>query len=159
MDGSLLCKPPNRAPQLSGLVVTTGLGQGDVCESLLRGQVFVWINVKWRQKEQKKKRESPDPCSLCPVPQGDTGKVRRKAGHVPHEVRRVVHNHCNSMSLSFLFGAGCDSGCRDGLSVLALLRLRLHSEVKTVPMAWAESLMAVSKGFWRKYKQSPGWPI
>lgn len=98
-----------------------------------------------------------DPCSLCLVPQEDTGKMRRKAGHVPHEVRRVVHSHYKSMSLPLLFGAGCDSGCRDGFSVLALLRL--HSEVKTVPMAWAESLMTVSRGFWRKYKQSSGWLI
>lgn len=56
------------SPQLSGLVVTTRLGQGNVCDSLLRGQEFVWINAKWRQKEQKEKQEPLIPVSYAPPP-------------------------------------------------------------------------------------------
>ena len=88
MNASLLCSHPT-ALRLSGLVVTTGLGQGNVCESLLRGQAFVWINVKWMQKEQGRQ----EPLVLMPPPQKDTGKGRRKPGHVLHKVRRVVHSH------------------------------------------------------------------
>lgn len=69
MDASLLCSHPT-PPQLSGLVVTAGLVQGSVYESLLRSQVFVWSNVKWRQKEQKVKREPPIPVPHAPPPRG-----------------------------------------------------------------------------------------
>lgn len=78
MDASLLCSHPT-APRLSGLAVTTGLSQGNVCDSLLGGQVFVWINVKWMQRDQ----ERQEPLVLMSPPQEDTVKARRKPSVYP----------------------------------------------------------------------------
>lgn len=107
-------------------MVITGLGQSNVCESLLRGQGFVWNNVKWGQKEQKEKQEPLIPVPYTPSPR----KTRERWAMYPTRHRRgiggrVVHSPYNAMLLPFLFGAGCDSGCRHGFSVLALL----HGEV------------------------------
>lgn len=44
-------------PLLSPLGFTTGPVWGNVCECLLRGPEFVWVNVKWRLKGQKEEQE------------------------------------------------------------------------------------------------------
>lgn len=59
MDASVCSHPTSLQPS----VVTTTLVLGSVCESLLRGQKFVWVTVKWRQKGHEEKQESLMPPS------------------------------------------------------------------------------------------------
>lgn len=72
--------------------------------------------------------EARAPGPYVPSP-GRHSKGEEEAERVLHKVRRVVHSHKFHVSASPVQSRlpGCNSGCRDGFSVLALLLM--HGEV------------------------------
>lgn len=94
MDTSLCSHPTSPQPS----VVTSGFGQGSVCESLLRGQEFVWVNVKWRQKEKK------EPLASGPYSPSPRKKYKRQGGEravYPHKVRNWWEDSSQPLQLWF----------------------------------------------------------
>lgn len=80
-------------PLLSPLGFTTGPVWGNVCECLLRGPEFVWVNVKWRLKGQKEEQEPlvSVPYEHPPLPlQEEAQEARRREGRVPPQSEELM---------------------------------------------------------------------